>query len=154
MQFSDNFENPANDWFFTGGAGFDYGKGLARRGQGNAWIRNTSGWNAINRWVDVLPHSHCYVHAWLRLSPQLTDGYIAVRNDKERRSDGNFNVINELKLIGPGLKNPDNADYNPYTFEFDSGDNSRVLFYVGLWGNGRDSWIQVDEVSVSVKTPY
>jgi len=35
-----------------------------------------------------------------------------------------------------------------------SGNNARVLFYIGLWGNGKDSWIQIDEVFLSVKTPY
>lgn len=154
IQFFENFESPYKDWFFTGGAGFDFGKGLARRGQGNAWVRNTAGWNAINRWWNVQPHSICYVHAWLRLSPNLTDGYISVRHDEDRQPDGKFDVIREIKLVGPGPQNPENANYNPYTFEFYSGNNARVLFYIGLWGNGKDSWIQIDEVFLSVKTPY
>jgi hypothetical protein len=146
-QFSEDFEHPDNGWFVTGGAGFDFGKELSRTGQGNAWVRNTTGWNALNRWWAVEPHDNCYVNAWLRLSPDLTSGYIAVRNDKERRPDGNFDVINELKLVGP-------SDYREFTFEFNPGANPRVLFYIGLWGNGKDSWIQIDNVSLSQITPY
>jgi hypothetical protein len=154
QQFSDNFENPSRGWFFAGGAGFDMNKGLAHRGKGNAWVRNTTGWNAINHWVTVPPHSHCYVNAWLRLSPYLLDGYISVRNDKDNRPDHNFDVINERRLVGPSAPNFDNAGYNQYPFEFESGGNTRVLFYVGLWGNGQDNWIQIDDMSVSCKTPY
>lgn len=154
QQFSDDFENPSRGWFFAGGAGFDLNKGLAHKGKGNAWVRNTTGWNAINHWITVPPHSHCYVNAWLRLSPSLLDGYISVRNDKEGRPDHNFDVINERRLVGPSMPNFDNAGYNQYPFEFDSGQNSRVLFYVGLWGNGHDEWIQIDDMSLTCKTPF
>jgi hypothetical protein len=146
QEFPEDFEHPSSQWFFTGGAGFDSNRGLAHRGNGNAWVRNTGGWNAINIWVDVPSNSECSVLAWLRSSASLTDGYMSVRNDKERRADHNFNVINEVKLVGAGPSNPANANYNPYTFRFNSGNNTRVLFYVGLWGNGRDSWIQVDDL--------
>jgi hypothetical protein len=152
-QFSEDFERPAADWAFVGGAGLDHGKGLAHTGQGNAWVRNTTGWNAVQRWMGVNPRSHCVVVAWLRLSPGLTNGWMSVRNDKENRADGNFDVIKEIKLVGPGPANPGHAGYNMYTFEFDSGVNSRVLFYVGLHGNGKDSWIQIDDISVSSLTP-
>jgi hypothetical protein len=81
----------------------------------------------------------------------LTDGYFSVRNDKENRPDGNFDVINELKLVGPGRRNPRNADYNPYAFDFETGSNHRVLLYIGLWGVGADAWIQIDEVSLHKK---
>jgi hypothetical protein len=29
-----------------------------------------------------------------------------------------------------------------------------VLFYVGMWGNGRDAWIQADDVVVQCPTPF
>src|SRR5689334_7564557 len=111
-QFSEDFERPFRGWFFTGGAGFDYNKGLAHGGKGNAWVRNTKGWNAVNFWADVPTQSQCYVNAWLRLSPELTDGYISVRNDKDSRPVHNFDVINELKLVGPGPVNPAHSGYN------------------------------------------
>jgi hypothetical protein len=142
-QFSDNFEPPDRDWFLTGGAGFDRGKGLAHKGDGNAWVRATSGWNAINRFHDVQPGSTYTVGAWLRLSPSVTDGYFSVREARERNGEGQ--IITQRKLVGPGPTNPDNADYNEVSFSFDTGDLSTVLIYVGLWGNGQDAWIQIDD---------
>lgn len=154
VQFSDGFEsqkpNPA--WFLTASAGFDYEKGNAHTGQGNAWVRATQGWNAINVWFSGLtPNSDCQASAWLRFSPSLTDGYISVRADG---SGSPGPVIAELKLCGNAPPNPDNAGYNHYYFPFNSGSNSRVLFYVGLWGNGQDSWIQIDDVVLQCQTPF
>jgi len=149
-QISEDFEVPSRDWFFTGGAGFDHGKGLARKGQGNAWVRNTTGWNAINRWYPVDSDSVYTVYAWLRLSPTLTDGYMSVRNDKENRPDRSFSVIRETRLVF----DPSRPDYSPYQFDFYTGINTRVLLYVGLWGIGTDAWIQIDDISISTQTPF
>ncbi len=151
-QWCEDFELPSKEWFFTGAAGFDFAKGFARKGRGNAWVRNTTGWNAINIWRPVEPNRTYTALAWLRLSPTLTDGYFSVRNDKENRPDGNFDVINEIKLIGPGPANPRNDNYSPYKFDFETAGNTRVLLYVGLWGVGPDAWIQIDEVSLSANS--
>jgi lysozyme len=146
-----NFETPEEGWSFAGGAGLDYDRGLEHSGRGNGWVRATSGWNAINNLINVEPNSECSVTAWLRTSDTLTDGYISVR---PFNIDGTIgSVINEIKLIGAGSPDPQNRDYNFYTFNFNSGYNNRVLFYVGLFGNGRDSWVQVDDVEVSCVSP-
>jgi hypothetical protein len=50
--------------------------------------------------------------------------------------------------------NPGNGDYNPFGFSFNSGENSRLLFYVGLWGNNTDEWIQVDDFVLNCYTQY
>ncbi|MBD2080730.1 hypothetical protein [Leptolyngbya sp. FACHB-17] len=147
-----DFESPRESWWFAGGAGLDYGKGLEHSGKGNGWVRNTSGWNAVNNCVNVEPNSECTVAAWLRKSNTLTDGYMSVRRLNRDGSVGT--VINEVKLVGAGSPNPQNRGYNRYTFNFNSGSNSKVLFYVGLWGNGKDSWVQVDDVVVSCPTPF
>ncbi|MBW4646059.1 MAG: hypothetical protein KME23_24225 [Goleter apudmare HA4340-LM2] len=159
-QFRENFESPRQgsaDWFFAGTANFDNGKGLARQGKGNAWVRSTTGWNAINHWISVAPNSECSAIAWIRMSQNLTDGYMSIRGDDRT---GNFNVINERKIVYAKMSLPGLGDdvfaqhYNYYQFKFNSGNNTRVLFYVGLWGNGRDSWMQIDDVAISCQTPY
>jgi len=153
-QFTDDFERSNIwDWSFTGGAGSDYGKNLAHRGQGNLWVRNTTGWNAVNK--ELSPSaptgSLCTAQAWLRTSETLTDGYMSVR---QTNSDGSVgNVIKELKL-GASPVNSDNKNYNFYTFDFYRPVSNSILFYVGLWGNGQDSWIQIDDVAISCRTPY
>lgn len=151
--YSENFENPSHDWFFAGNAGFDLDKGLARQGRGNAWVRNYKDWNAINIWRPVYPQSVYKAFAWLRFSSNLKAGYMSVRNDNED-GGGDFTVIKEIKLVGPAPDNPDQKGYNPYEFEFFTGNNSRILFYIGLHGKGDDEWIQIDEVSLSTKTDY
>ncbi len=139
-----NFETPEEGWWVTGSAGLDFDRGFEHSGRGNGWIRNTSGWNAINNSFVVEPNSECKMNAWLRTSDTLTDGYMSVR---PYNSDGS--VIKEIKLVGAGSPNPQNRHYNFYTFNFNSGSSNKILFYVGLFGNGRDAWIQVDDAAVS-----
>jgi hypothetical protein len=147
LQFYDGFENGHSAWFTTGGAGFDYGLGLAYKGQGNGWVRNTTGWNAINTIEQVQPWETCTASAWIRLSPHLTGGYMSIR-----QSYGDWHIINEIPLTGPGPVG-DNG-YNHYVFPFYSGSTNSVEFYAGLWGNGQDAWMQIDEVVIQCPTPY
>ena len=143
MVWGEPFERPHPGWFFTGGAGFDYGKGLAYREKGNAWVRGTTGWHALNRFHDVKAGTAYTVSAMLRLSPGLTDGYFSVREAREL--NGNGRIMTEVKLVGP-------SDYRKFELNFTT-NFSRVLFYVGLWGTGRDVWIQIDDFIVAEKTP-
>jgi hypothetical protein len=152
IQIAEDFESPSRDWFVVGGAGFDHGKNLAHKGQGNAWVRQVSGWNAMNRYFPVHPNLTYTVSAWLRLSPSLTDGYFTVRAAPDRKGDGR--ILHEIKLVGPGPKNDKNANYNNYSFTFQSGTMSEVQIYVGLWGMGKDAWIQIDDLALSASTPY
>jgi hypothetical protein len=150
-QAYEDFETsaPPAGWFVAGGAGFDWDKGLANKGKGNAWVRyNVPGtWNAINRWFEMssapagMP---CHVSAYLRVSPNVTDGYISVRPGHDGQTPGP--VINEIKLDRPTP--PENNGYKRFEFDF-AKPNSGLLFYVGLYGNGRDGWIQIDDVSIS-----
>jgi Family of unknown function (DUF6006) len=144
-----NFENRSEGWWFAGNAGIDDGKNLEHNGRSNGWVRNSSGWNAVNNKADVKPNSQCTAAAWLRTSDTLTDGYMSVRSFKAGGGAGD--VINEVKLVGTGSPNPQNRNYNRYTFNFNSGSNNTVLFYVGLHGNGKDSWIQADDVDISCR---
>jgi hypothetical protein len=134
-------------WWLTGGAGIDSNKGFASSGKNNGYVRNTSDWNAINNWITVKPNTTCFVSADVRKSTTLSNGYISVRPVGE---DGNAgSVLNEIKLVGDSDQN----SYKKYSFEFQSGNNSSLLFYVGLWGNGKDSWIQVDDITVACPLP-
>ncbi|MFM0523040.1 hypothetical protein PQR08_37075 [Caballeronia jiangsuensis] len=152
QEFQD-FESsrPPAGWIPTGIAGFDYGKGLAHQGEGNSWVRAVRGWNAINKWIRMPKNSDCIARAWIRHSDSLTDGYMTVRGG----NGSSFGpVITEVKLSGPNRPNPAEKNYNLYELNFYSGDNPQLLFYVGLYGNGRDSWVQVDDVVVSCFTRY
>jgi hypothetical protein len=142
------FETTSEGWWFAGNAGYDLGKGLARTGQGNGWARNTTGWNAVNNFAGVVPGATCYFNGWLRHSDNLTGGYMSVRALNPDGSPGA--ILSEIPVRGPNPSNPANAGYNYYTVPpFNALSNTRVLIYVGLWGNGQDSWIQADDLAVS-----
>jgi hypothetical protein len=148
--FDEQFEWANSEWTAAGGAGFDFGRGLAHKGTGNAWVRNTTGWNAVNYVVGVQPNAECTASAWLRFSNNLTAGYMTVRVDGQ----ANGLVLQEIKLTGPNPNNAASGNYNQYSFRFNPRNSYEVLFYVGLWGNGQDSWIQVDDVVISCPTPF
>jgi hypothetical protein len=71
-QHTEDFESrdPARTGWFAGlGAGFDYDKNLAHTGKGNAWVRNQSGWSAVNFWVTPPTQATtCTAQAWIRTS--------------------------------------------------------------------------------------
>lgn len=144
--FYDDFEQPKPGWFFAGNGGFDIEKGLSHKGSNNAWVRASTGWNALNRFHPVPAGSRCSVAAWLRFSDSLTDGYLSVRAAPQRNGDGP--IIMERKLVGPNRPNPSHGNYNKVTLDFDSGRFTQILVYVGLWGMGRDAWIQIDGVEI------
>jgi len=139
-QWTEDFETPDKGWFFTSGAGFDLGKGFAHTGDGNGWVASTKDWNAINIFRDVQSDRTYTVQAWLNLSPKLTDGYFSVRAAPERNLDGP--ILREIKLVGPSPSDR----YKLYSFTFNTTGWRMVLIYVGLWGNGQDSWIRIDDV--------
>ena len=147
-QWSNGFEDATSIWWIAGNAGVDRGIGLAHSGANNGWVRNWTGWNAVNASVQTYPGAECTVSAWLRSSQSMTGGYMAIRS----WSSGNP-ILYQIPLAGPGPANPTNANYNLYAFSFIADDYS-AMFYVGLWGNGQDAWIQVDDVVVSCPTPF
>lgn len=153
-QHTEGFESrdPARTGWFAGpGSGFDFEKNLAHSGKGNAWVRNLSGWSAVNAWITPpRDASRCTVQAWIRMSDGITGGYFSVRRGNGITPGP---VINERKLVGPNPASPSNANYNLVSFDF-TPTGGPLLFYVGNWGNGRDNWIQIDDFGVSCATPY
>jgi len=150
VQFWDDFDSTSHPgWWITGSGGFDHGIGQSHRGAGNAWVRNTTGWNADNVVVGVYPNADCVASAWIRLSDHVTAGYMTIRAWNGAPGP----VVNEIWLVGPGPYNPSNGNYNQYLFHFNPGNASRVLFYVGMWGNGQDAWVQTDDVVIQCPTP-
>jgi hypothetical protein len=147
LVLDEQFDQPDAGWFFAGNAGYDFNKGLAHFGPNNAWVRASSGWNALNRFQDVEADTDYEVGAWLRLSDSLTDGYFSVRAAPELNGEGQ--IITERKLAGPNPSNPSQDNYNRYVLRFNSNGWRRILVYIGLWGVGKDAWIQIDDVKIS-----
>jgi hypothetical protein len=143
--WSNGFEGAAaSAWWTAGSAGVDTNGYYSRTGLGDGWVRNTTGWNAINASIPTIPGATCRVGAWLR-STQVVNGYMSVRS-----WNGGMPVINEIHMTGT----PQDGAYHFYSFDFQPNNqpgnvDSSVLFYVGLWGDGADTWIQVDDVTMT-----
>lgn len=122
-------------WYVTGEGGIDRNLGNARTGANNGYVRNGSGWNAIKQRIVVQPNTNYTLTGWVKTSSNNTDGYFGARLP----NDGA--VISETKF--GSLPN-----YTQLTVHFNSGSNSVVELYAGLWANG-DTWLQLDDVSVT-----
>src|SRR5258707_9240278 len=118
-QFTEDFESPAPaGWFTGGGAGFDFNRGLAHQGNGNAWVRFTQGWNSVNRWVPSVPqNADCSAQTFIRVSPAVTDGYFSIRGGDGGEAS---RVIHEGKLSGTRARPPNRAN-RKLTFYFNTG---------------------------------
>lgn len=126
------FESAFAGWAYTGGSGFD-DTTFARTGTGNGWVRASSGWNDVHQIFSVVPNRTYVVSGWLRTSDNNTDGYFGVR-----AVDGT--VVGEQKF---GRF----AGYTKVSVTVNSGSNTNLVVYGGLWANG-DTFFQLDDVSV------
>jgi len=98
-------------------------------------VRNTSGWNDLHQTITVTPNHTYTVSAWIRTSANNTDGYFGLRTTGGQ-------VVGQTKYGNlPG--------YTQVTKTVNSGSNSQLVIYAGLWPNGGDTWAQVDDVTVS-----
>jgi hypothetical protein len=142
--------NGISGWTISGGAGFDNGAGYSLNGQGNGWVRNKTGWNALNNLVDLRTApagAQCSFTAWLRTSDYLSAGYMSVRDGE--KGDGSGTILREQRLVGARTCASDHNGYAFTTVKFSRPQSGRVLVYVGLWGHDEDVWIQIDDAAVS-----
>ncbi len=128
------FESGLHAWGCLGQCGFDQA-GLARSGAGNGWVRNTGGWNDVHQTVPVAPNRTHVVKAWIRTSANNGDGYVGLRT-------ASGHVVGEQRFLNLG-------GYTQVTVTVNSGNNTSLEVFAGLWANG-DTWLQVDDVSVVV----
>lgn len=127
------FEGSLSPWICNGQCGRDAG-GLAHGGSGNAWVRNTSGWNDVDQTLGVQTNRTYRVTGWIRTSANNSDGYFGLRTTSGQ-------VVGERKyqrLDG----------YTQISIDVNSGSSTQLVVYAGLWANG-DTWAQIDDVSVA-----
>jgi hypothetical protein len=122
-------------WACTGNCGSDHGAGLSHGGTGNGWVRNTSGWNDLHQTIAVQANHTYTVSGWVRTSANNNAGYFGLRTT-------GGTVIGETAYAR--LDN-----YTQITKTVNSGNNTSLVIYAGLWPNGGDTWAQLDDVTVS-----
>lgn len=129
------FEAPGRGpWACSGQCGSDDGAGLARSGAGNGWVRNNTGWNDLHQTISVQPNRTYTISAWIRTSANNNDGYMGLRTLGGQ-------VVGETRFGSLG-------GYTKVSATVNSGNNSTLVFFTGLWANG-DTWAQVDDVTVA-----
>lgn len=127
-----DFEGALANWQCTGRCGFD-NTTLAHTGAGNGWVRADAGWNDVHQIFSVVPNRTYTVTGWIRTSENNTTGYFGVRSVAG-------DVVGEQKFGRfPG--------YTKVSVTVNSGSNTNLVVYGGLWANG-DTYIQLDDVSV------
>jgi S-formylglutathione hydrolase FrmB len=130
-----DFEAPGlGPWACTGNCGADHGAGLSHGGSGNGWVRNTTGWNDLHQTITVTPNTNYTISAWIRTSANNNAGYLGLRTTGGQ-------VVGEQQFTSLG-------NYTQVTKTVNSGSNSTLVIYAGLWPNGGDTWAQVDDVTV------
>jgi hypothetical protein len=148
ITWQNDFEGTAaSAWWPASAAGVETTSSQAHAGTRDGWAAGQSGWNAINAALLVNEGRPCHLEAWIRSSPDVTDGYIAVRSFA-----AGLPGLADHKLVGAGVAAPGHHGYYRETLDFVA-DAGSVLFYVGQWGNGRDSWVRVDDVTVTCALP-
>lgn len=122
------------------GAGFkgvDVNRGLARVGKNNAFIRTTTGWNAVAQPIRVVPHRRYRMAAFVRTSGNFTGGVYGVRPASGGSAIAHA-TYGEYAV----------TRYRLVVLDFDSGPSRSLTVFIGYWAPGVDSWLQIDDVQV------
>ena len=126
----------ASPWQIEGFAGIDRGAGFAHSGQNNGWVRTNGNWAGLSQAFTVAANTNYRVTAWLRTSANNGAGYMGVRGSAGLLTDRRF-----CSLSGPA--------FTQYSVTFNSGSNTSVVPYVGTWGVSGDTWVQIDDVTIT-----
>ncbi len=123
-------------WYVEGTGGIDRNLGFAHSGANNAYLRRDSGWNAVKQLVRVEPNKIYTLKGWVRTAENNTAGYFGARAPNLGA------ILNETSFASlPG--------YTQLIVQFNSGANDSVEVYAGMWANNGDTWIQVDDFSLT-----
>lgn len=127
-----NFEGPANH-------GVDRDLGFAHTGRNNGWIRTSgTGWSAYTQTIPVRPGETYRFSSWVRSSPGLTDGRFGVRlgaDGSRVLAEQRFGASAEYVKLSVTVEVPEEVQ--------------EVTVYSGFDAPGFDTWLQLDDFSVS-----
>ncbi|MBN9618984.1 MAG: DUF4185 domain-containing protein [Actinobacteria bacterium] len=128
------FESATSPWQCLGQCGIDSNGSNQHSGVGNGWVRNDTGWNDIHQTVSVQPNTTYQLSGWLRTSDNSDNGFFGLRTT-------GGTVLGEAhytNLYG----------YQHVTVDVNTGANSSVVVYGGVWTNDGDIWLQIDDVTL------
>jgi hypothetical protein len=118
-------------WQLSGHGGIDRA-GLAHNGENNAFVRASIGRHELQQSVAVRPRHRYRLSAWVRTAENNAETALGVRTLRGR-------VLAERKATAlPG--------YTRLSVDLDTGGESLIQLYAGLFGHGQDVWLQLDDV--------
>ena len=126
-------------------------RGASEAHQGRGFVRlaptATGEWAAMIRWQTVRAGDSCTFAVWVKTSATLTEGFVRVWRDGEQRRMGE--VLTERALTGARpAGDPKDNGYELVDLRFPTNNSTKLWFYVGMFGNGKDSWIELDDVAI------
>ncbi|MBD2356457.1 carbohydrate binding domain-containing protein [Tolypothrix sp. FACHB-123] len=125
----------SSPWVAEGNTAVDLAIGNSNSGQNNISMRNINGWNGISQRLKLQPNTEYELKAYVRTSENVTDGSFGVR-------DANQKSFVEIKF---GRL----PQYLPLTLRFVTGNESEYHIVTGFWAIGQDSWVQVDNYTLT-----
>ncbi|SEE52453.1 DUF4185 domain-containing protein [Jiangella alba] len=120
-------------WSCTGNCGVDASI-WGFSGDRNGFVRYNSGWHDLHQEVAVTPGTDYVLTAWLRTSSNNDNGFVGVR-----------------AVGGPPIAETNFASVGPwtrFTVPFNSGGNTAVEVFTGVWTDNGDMWVQVDDYAI------
>lgn len=122
-------------WACYRACGTDRYLGNARSGTGNGWVRNRSGWNDIHQTVPVAANTNYRLSGWVRTSTNSDNGYFGVRTT-------GGTVIGERRFTRLD-------GYTWLSVNVNTGNNTQLVVYGGVWTDHGDIWMQIDDVALT-----
>lgn len=111
-------------WYPEGSAGIDFGESTS------AFARSTTGWNAIRQPVSLRAGVTYTLHAQVRTSGNVRNGYFGFR-------DAAQHPVREI----PFGRLP---NYTELSVQYRPAQNGLYFVFTGFWAPGQEAWIQMD----------
>lgn len=103
-------------------------------GDRNGYTRYNTGWRNVWQTVAVAANTNYQLTGWVRTSSNSDNAYLGAR------TTGNV-VIGEAQFAKT-------TGWQKFTVNFNSGANTAVQVYAGVWTDHGDIWIQLDDFSL------
>lgn len=128
----EEYRERGGPWFAEGKAGIDRKRGLSYRGDNNAWIKNSTGWNAIKQRVNLSAGKLYTLTAFVHTSQNVSDGYFGFR-------DTGQHPVSEIKFGSLSV-------YKELRVQFRPTRTASYYIFVGFWAPNQDAWVLVDNM--------
>ncbi|MBN9195251.1 MAG: DUF4185 domain-containing protein [Microbacterium sp.] len=121
-------------WACTPNCGIDTAPASSFSGDHNAFVRYNQGWRNLSQDVSVQPGTKYRLTGYIRTSANSDNGYFGARTTAGV-------VLSEAHFVSVG-------PWTRFTVDVDSGANSTIQVYAGVWTNSGDIWLQLDDVAL------